>query len=118
MGERPQWQRGEVVSSQRPDLSRSGQGTSNCPCPERHRGKSGRSELNHWQLTHRGLSPIQLQLSRIQDVLCDSVLLRDIPALRLHHELELVRLEQRIVAELEREIRRLLQLLGKIRLLH
>src|SRR5690349_4092784 len=44
------------------------------------------------------------------------VLLSDVPSLRLYHQFELVRLEQRIVPELERKIRRLLKLLRQVAL--
>src|SRR5688500_374862 len=47
----------------------------------------------------------------------ESVLLGDVSPLRLDHELELVWLEQRIVPELEREVRGFLQLLSEVPLL-
>src|ERR1700680_1080647 len=84
----------------------------------RHRCKSGRRQLSHWELTYWDLSPIQLHLpDDIRSALRNRVLLGDIPALRLNDKFELVWLEQRIVAELERKIRRLLKLLRQIALL-
>src|SRR5256885_1923126 len=54
-----------------------------------------------------------------QPARCNSsngVLLRDIPSLRLHYQLEFVRLQERIVAEFEREVGRLLKLLRQVAL--
>src|SRR5689334_20280294 len=45
------------------------------------------------------------------------VLLGDVSSLRLDHQLEFIGLEQRIIPELEREVRRLLKLLREIPLL-
>ena len=60
--------------------------------------KSGRRELNHWQLTYGDLSPIQLHLpDAIRNALGNRVLLRHVPTLGFDHELELVRLEQRSI---------------------
>ena len=53
----------------------------------------------------------------LQFPLCDRVLLRDVSALRFHDQFELVRLEQGIIAELEREVRCLLQFLREVTLL-
>ncbi len=56
------------------------QGNSKCLCRECHRGKSGRRELSHSQLTYWVLSPVQLQLVFCAplDILCELLHKRDL----------------------------------------
>src|SRR6266850_5737738 len=90
---------------------------SNSVCLTRHCGTSRRRELMTDNCATDVWHPFSSSSENTRAALRYSVLLCHVATLGFDHELELVRLEQRIVAELEREVRRLLQLLRKIALL-
>ena len=52
----------QVCQFTTPRLISMGKGTSNCLCPLRHRGKSGRRELSPWHLTYWDPPPVQLRV--------------------------------------------------------